>query len=322
MLRSLVRVRAASRFGVLLPFFLAASGCSDSGEGDDDRNDMTAGTAGVAGDDASGNAGAGGVDPAGAGGEAGSAGTVGSGSGGSRAGDEDDDDLPDDSAGLGPEPVDLGDAGEYAVLAQAAISNIPTSVVTGALGLSPAAASYITGFALTRAGTMWTSPEVLGGVFAADNDPATPAALTAAIGDMLAAYDDAANRPEPAFENLGDGAIGGLTLAPGLYKWTSTVTISSEVTLSGAADDVWIFQVSGDLSLDAAQRMSMSGGARAKNVFWQVAGVVAIASTAHAEGIVLGKTAISMGSGSSINGRLLAQTAVTLASTSVTAPAP
>jgi hypothetical protein len=308
MLRSLVRVRAASRFAVLLPFFLAASGCSDSGEGDDDPNDMTAGTAGVAGDDASGNAGAGGVDPAGAGGEAGSAGTVGSGSGGSRAGGEDDEDL--------------GDAGEYAVLAQAAISNIPTSVVTGALGLSPAAASYITGFALTRAGTMWTSPEVLGGVFAADNDPATPAALTAAIGDMLAAYDDAANRPEPAFENLGEGAIGGLTLAPGLYKWTSTVTISSEVTLSGAADDVWIFQVSGDLSLDAAQRMSMSGGARAKNVFWQVAGVVAIASTAHAEGIVLGKTAISMGSGSSINGRLLAQTAVTLASTSVTAPAP
>jgi hypothetical protein len=111
-----------------------------------------------------------------------------------------------------------------------------------------------------------------------------------------------------------------LTLVPGLYKWTSAVTIPSDVTLAGDADDVWIFQITGGLSLSADQRMTLSGGAQAKNIFWQVAGVVAIGSSAHAEGIVLSQTAITMGTGSSINGRLLAQTAVTLASTSVTAP--
>ena len=116
-------------------------------------------------------------------------------------------------AALGPAPVKLGTAGNYAILAKSAISNVPTSVITGDLGLSPAAASYITGFTMTRAGMMWTSPEVVGGLFAADNDPTTPVDLTTAVADMHTAYEDAAGRPTPAFLNLGDGAIGGLTLA-------------------------------------------------------------------------------------------------------------
>jgi hypothetical protein len=231
-------------------------------------------------------------------------------------------DAPRDAGALGLAPVQLGDAGNYAVLAQSAISNVPTSAITGKLGLSPAAASYITGFVLTRAGEMWTSPEIVGGAFAADNDPNTPANLTSAVADMGAAYDDAAGRPTPGFVNLGDGAIGGRTLAPGLYNWTSAVSIPADVTLAGGSSDVWIFQIAGDLTMDAAQRMTLSGGAQAKNIVWQVAGEVDIGSASHAEGIVLSKTAIHMGTGASINGRLLAQTAVTLASTTVTEPAP
>ena len=80
---------------------------------------------------------------------------------------------------------------------------------------------------------MWTSPEVTGGVFAADNDPTTPVDLTTAVADMLTAYADAAGRDAPAFLDLADGAIGGLTLTPGLYKWTSSVTIPSSVTIAG-----------------------------------------------------------------------------------------
>jgi hypothetical protein len=197
---------------------------------------------------------------------------------------------------------------------------VPTSTITGDVGLSPAAASYITGFTLTRAGDRWTSPEIVGSAFAADNDPNTPANLTAAVADMGTAYEDAAGRPTPGFLNLGDGGIGGRTLAPGLYNWTSTVSIPADVTLSGGADDVWIFQISGDLMMAAAQRMTLSGGAQAHNIVWQVAGEVDFGSTSHAEGIVLSKTAIHMGAGASINGRLLAQTAVTLASTAVTEP--
>jgi hypothetical protein len=192
--------------------------------------------------------------------------------------------------------------------------------VTGDLGLSPAAASYITGFALTKAGTSWTSKQVVGDVFAADNNPPTPTLLTTAVKDMMTAYTDAAGRKLPDFIELGAGAIGGKTLTPGLYKWTSTVTIPTDVMLAGDANDVWIFQVSGDLKLAAAKSMLLSGGADPANIFWQVAGVADLGTTSHAEGIVLSKTAIQLHTGASINGRLLAQTAVNLAGATVTAP--
>ncbi|HYO94098.1 MAG TPA: ice-binding family protein [Polyangiaceae bacterium] len=218
--------------------------------------------------------------------------------------------------------VPLGAAGNYAILAESAISTVPTSAITGHLGLSPAAASYITGFSLTRVGASWTSPQVVGSIFAADNDPPTPSNLTTAVANMHTAYTDAAGRRSPNFLNLGGGAIGGLTLAPGLYRFTSAVTVTSGVTLSGGANDVWIFQITGNLLMSAAQSMTLSGGAQAKNIFWQVAGLVDFGSSAHAEGIVLSKTAIKLGAGASINGRLLAQTQVNLSSSTVTQPAP
>jgi hypothetical protein len=226
----------------------------------------------------------------------------------------------DAQAAIGPAPVVLGAAGSYVVLAKSAISNVPTSKITGDLALSPAPASYITGFSLTKAGTHWTTPEVIGSVFAADNDPPTPVDLTTAVGAMMTAYTDAAGRPTPGFLELGAGTIGGLTLAPGLYKWTSTVTIPADITLSGAANDTWIFQVAGDLDLAAAKSMKLIGGARAKNIVWQVSGNVTLGTTSHAEGIVMSKTAITLGTGASINGRLFAQTAVSLDSSTVTKP--
>jgi hypothetical protein len=217
-------------------------------------------------------------------------------------------------------PVDLGTAKNYAVLAKSEISNVPTSKVTGDLGLSPAAASYVTGFALTKAGASWTSKQVVGNVFAADNDPPTPTLLTTAVQDMMTAYTDAAGRKLPDFVELGAGAIGGKTLTPGLYQWTSTVTISTDVTLEGDANDVWIFQVSGDLKLADSKSMLLSGGADPANIFWQVTGIADLGTTSHAEGVVLSKTAIKLHTGASIKGRLLAQTAVNLAGATVTAP--
>jgi hypothetical protein len=228
----------------------------------------------------------------------------------------------DATTALGPAPVLLGASGNYAILAKSAISNVPISAVTGDLGLSPAAASYVTGLSLTRAGVSWTSPQVVGDVFAADNDPPTPSNLTTAIDNMMAAYTDAAGRPTPDFLNLGAGAIGGLTLAPGLYQWTSTVTIPTDVTISGAPNDVWIFQITDNLVMSATKNMILAGGARAKNIFWQVAGSVDLGTTAHFEGIILSKTAITLGTGASINGRLLAQTAVNIAGSTVVEPAP
>jgi hypothetical protein len=332
----------SSRRAVVLPFAalpavlsfgLLSAGCGDSDFPDDPAGiGGTPAAGGSAGNQSA--AGAGGDsddeqdtdDPDDAqnssGGAAGAGVAGGAGGAGAGAGTSGEIDDPGNAEGLGPSPVQLGEASGYAILAQSAISNVPTSAITGDLGLSPAAASYITGFVLTRAGDRWTSPEIVGGAYAADNDPTTPADLTSAVADMGTAYEDAAGRSAPGFLNLGDGAIGGRTLVPGLYNWTSTVTIPSDVTISGGAEDVWIFQITGDLTMAAAQRMTLTGGAQAKNIVWQVAGEVDFGSTSHAEGIVLSKTAIHLGTGASINGRLLAQTAVTLASATVTEPAP
>ncbi len=222
---------------------------------------------------------------------------------------------------LGPAPVFLGAAGNYVILAKTAISTVPASVITGDIAVSPAATSYLTGFSLTKVGTTSaTSPQVTGNLYGADMTTPTNSNLTTAVTNMGTAYTDAAGRPTPDFLNLGAGEIGGSTLTPGLYKWTTGVTISADAVISGSANDVWIFQIPGNLSLSAAKNLTLSGGAQAKNIFWQVAGTVNLGTTSHFEGIVLCQTSITMGTGASINGRLLAQSAVILDSSTVTAP--
>jgi len=139
---------------------------------------------------------------------------------------------------------------------------------------------------------------------------------------MQNAYTDAAGRPTPDFLNLGAGNIGGQTLVGGLYKWGTSVTIPSELVISGGANDVWIFQISGDLNTSPSKRITLIGGAQAKNIFWQVAGEVIMGPGAHFEGNILSQTAITMQTGASLNGRALSQTQVALDSATVVKPAP
>ena len=214
--------------------------------------------------------------------------------------------------------VDLGAAGNYVILAKTAINNNPTSDITGDLGLSPAATSYITGLSLTNFTGYAESAQVTGQIFAADMADPTPINLTTAVKNMITAYNDAAGRSTPDFLELGTGNIGGKTLVPGLYKWTSTVTLPTDVAISGGADDVWIFQISGDLAMSADVNVTLEGGAQAKNIFWQVAGEATFGATSHFEGIILSMTGITLQTGGSINGRLLAQTAVVLDGNAVT----
>lgn len=119
---------------------------------------------------------------------------------------------------------------------------------------------------------------------------------------------------------LGAGNIGGMTLVPGVYKWGTGLLIPTNVTLAGSATDVWIFQIAQDLTVGSATSITLAGGARAKNVFWQVAGFVDVGTTAHMEGVVLSQTSITLHTGASINGRLLAQTAVDIDSSTVVEP--
>lgn len=220
------------------------------------------------------------------------------------------------AAGPGPAPVDLRSAGNFVILTKTGITDVPTSAITGNVGTSP----------ITGAANLLTCTEVTGNVYsddAAGPSPCsvvTPSNLTVAVLDMQGAYTDAAGRITPDFTELGTGNIGGMTLVPGLYKWGTGVKIPTDVTLSGGPDDVWIFQVAGNLKVSNGVAVHLAGGARAKNIFWQVAGLASFGTTSHVEGIILSKTMIAMQTGATINGRLFAQTAVTLQMNSVTQP--
>jgi len=226
----------------------------------------------------------------------------------------------------GPAPVLLGAAGNYVILAETGITNISTSAITGDIAVSPGAASTITGFGLVAGTGFATAAEVTGFVYAADMAPPTPANLTTAVANMVSAYTDADTRPSAvgAQLNIGAGTIGAATpdFTPDLYTWTTALQVTGDITISGTAADVWIFQIDGALTVDSTVNIVLSGGALAKNIFWQVAGAVSLGTTSHFEGIILSSTAITMGTGASLNGRALAQTLVALDSDTIVEPAP
>jgi hypothetical protein len=227
---------------------------------------------------------------------------------------------------LGPAPVDLGTAGNFVILAKTGVSTTGTTAVTGDIGVSPAAATYITGFSLSADSTnvFSTSSLVTGQIFASNYAVPTPTNLTTAVSDMETAFTDAAGRTVPAaITELGTGDISGMTLPPGLYKWSSGVLITSAgVTLDGGANDVWIFQIAQNLTVNNAAIVHLTGGAQAKNIFWQVSGQATLGTTVDFKGIILSQTLISLNTDAVMTGRALAQTAVTLNATTVTQPAP
>lgn len=214
-----------------------------------------------------------------------------------------------------PPAVPLLTAANYAVLAKSGITNVPTSDVTGAMGVSPAAAGAITGFSLVLdgGGAFATSAQVTGNIYAANYVAPTPATLTQAVIDMQAAYVDAAGRA-PDFTEFHAGLLNGETLVPGVYKWSTGVAIAGNITLHGSATDVFIFEIAGVLSLAANQQVILSGGVLPANVVWQVAGNVALGVGTAFAGTILCLTDITIGAGSTMVGKCLAQTAVNLSS--------
>ncbi|HUF81286.1 MAG TPA: ice-binding family protein [Burkholderiales bacterium] len=232
-------------------------------------------------------------------------------------------DGPTGAACTGADCVNIGTAGNYAILAKTGVSTVPNSVVTGNVGLSPAARTGLTGWALVGepTDTYFTSAQVAspGKLYAADNvGGSTTADLTTAVGDMEAAYTAAAAKP--AGPCPGAGALGGLTLVPGVYTCALDVSLASGTNLVLSGTGVWVFQITGNLTQAAATQVQLTGGALPQNVFWQVSGTVAIDTTALMQGVILGKTLIALQQGAEVRGRLLAQTAVTLNQNTVTKP--
>ncbi|KAJ7779719.1 antifreeze protein [Mycena metata] len=226
-------------------------------------------------------------------------------------------------AALGPAPVNLRTAvcENYAILAKSGVSVVQPCVITGPVGVSPIAATGLTGFSLTLdpSGQFSTSAQVTGHLFAASYSAPTPAKLTTAISDMSTAFTDATGRVNPNFINLANGAICNLILLPGLYKWTTGVTMGCDITFSGSSTDSessnlisWILQVPGTLSVAGGTKMFLAGGALASNIFWAVTGAVVVGAGAHTEGVILGKTSCAYQIGASAHGCLLCQTSVAL----------
>lgn len=212
--------------------------------------------------------------------------------------------------------VNLGIANGFAILSKSGITDVYKSDITGNIGASP----------ITGAAILVSCDEVAGTIYSVDAagplpcSLTVPAMLTTAVGDMQSAYTDAAGRSNPDFVNLGAGNIAGKTLTPGLYNWSSNLVIPADITIMGNSNDVFIFQIAGNLDMSSAVRITLSGGAQAKNIFWVVAGSVNLGTTSHFEGNILGQTDINMKTGASINGRMLAQIAVTLQMNTVVKP--
>lgn len=220
----------------------------------------------------------------------------------------------------GPAPVNLGTAGNFAILAQSAVTSVPTSIITGNVGLHPAAGSFY----------VLSCPEVVSGTIYSTSaggplcEVVDSTSLNIAVNDKLAAYNDAAGRAQGVGPNLNlnGGTLNGDNLAPGTYTWNTPgdVTITGDITLTGTATDVWIFQISGTLNIDANKKIILAGGAQASNIFWQVADVVTLQAGSIFNGNILGASTIRMQNGATLNGRALSKTDVTLIASTVTKP--
>jgi len=218
--------------------------------------------------------------------------------------------------------LNLRSTENFVILAGSTVTVIPPAMITGDVGLSPAAGSYITGF---------DGSDVAGILYVVDaSGPAgsviNSTLLTTAKGDITIAYNDAAGRtpiPTGPFLNPGNGNIGGLTLVGGLYKFTSSAAITgSDVTLTGNPSDVWIFQITSSLNVGSGIKVILSGGAQASNIFWQVGSSATMGSYSVMKGTILADQSISFSTGAKIDGRALAFTGAVTMGSSVTTTKP
>jgi hypothetical protein len=217
--------------------------------------------------------------------------------------------LTQPAMAAGPAPVILGSTAHFMILAGADITSTGGGTINGDVGASPIAGSAIG----------LNAVQVNGTIYAVDaSGPAgsiiAPALLTTAKGDLTIAYNDAAGRtpiPTGLFLNPGlipgSGNIGGMNLAPGLYKFTTTAYITgSDVTLTGGPDDVWIFQCAQDLQVGSGIHVILAGGARAKNIFWQVGTSAVLDTSSVFKGTIIADQAVTMKTSSTMDGRALA----------------
>jgi hypothetical protein len=234
-----------------------------------------------------------------------------------------------EGAGDPQEPVPLGKAKEFAILAAAGISNIPTSAITGDVGLSPDAGSNITGFSMPS-----DCPEVTGDVYVVDEtgpacSTSAPTLLADARADAEVAFLDAraAKRGTP---QVLAGDLAGLTLYPGLYESGSSLEISPGGILyldaEGDAGAVFIMRSETSITTESTSEVVLEGGAKAGNIYWIAGSAVTLGTNSTMKGTILAGTSISLLTGVTLDGRVINQgtaaEAITLDACTIVVPAP
>ena len=224
--------------------------------------------------------------------------------------------------------VNLGTAEDFVILTKTGVTTTAGGFIKGDIGTSPIVAAALTGFGLVLdiSTTFSTSSLVEGNIYGADYTSPTPAKLTTAISDMETAFVDASGRSIPDYIELYTGDLTGTgvalslkpALTPGLYKLGTGVEFTGVVKFMGSSTDIWILQIAKDLTVGPGANIILEGGALPENIFWQVSGKTFIGAGAHVQGILLSKTAIIFDAGSSLTGRALSQTAVTMITTTIT----
>lgn len=200
-------------------------------------------------------------------------------------------------------PVGLGTAGSYAVLAGETITNTGPTTVTGDIGLHP--------------GTDFTGQAdvtILDGTV-----HLTDAAALQAKSDLAVAYDDAAGRA--VTQDLTDQDLGGLTLTPGVYHFSSSAGLTGNLILDAQGDPngVFIFQIGSELTTASGSSVSLLNGARFCRVFWQVGSSATLGTGSSFVGHIFALQSITATTGATVQGQLLARNgAVTLDTNTIT----
>lgn len=218
--------------------------------------------------------------------------------------------------------VDLGTAGNFAILSGTGVTNVPTSTISGNVGVSPTTGASITGL---------TCAEVTGTIYTVDAAGPScrlvdPSLLTIAKNDLVTAYNDAAGRTPVTTVPT---ELGGTTKTPGVYDSASTtfgITAGAGALVLDAQGDssaAFIFLMSSGatgLTVGPGSTVSLINGAQACNVFWKL-NTATINTTAVFKGNILALTSITVANGANIEGRLLARNGnVTLISDTITRP--
>ncbi|MCF7922101.1 MAG: ice-binding family protein [Candidatus Marinimicrobia bacterium] len=197
--------------------------------------------------------------------------------------------------------VPLGTTSQFALLSSSDISNIPTSTITGDVGITPGVRSSISGL---------TAPEVSGTIYAADDAAPVPAMLIAAKNDAEVAYLNAVaavrGTPTPA-----EGNLNGLTFTPGLYQSGSSIEISPGGMLyldaQGDANAIFVIRSATSITTEATSEVVLTGSAQAKNIYWLAGSAITLGTNSKMKGTLIASTSISLLTGARLDGRALIQ---------------